>query len=859
MGSSQDWDEIVEARKRDPQEATRLIYKQYANRVLGLIRRNLDEKLGQRLDAEDIANDMWHEFILKQGSFVLDDRDSLLGMLLTMAVRKVARAARANKDMAILEQLDSAATAIDQLKLPESIHRNYVKMAGSESTPDSDFFEHGELEMMCYGLLRDADRPSHSDAAAASIAIEMVESLPADAQELVLWRLQGYSNAEVAEKTGLSTRSVDRWLDEIRSAWNAHPPSEPADDSLNGLLRRPATTFSSQQLLSRIRELFGYIEGEPKHAEFVSREAYISRSTLQRYLNGETTMRLRNVGKVLTAIKKFCLERPHLRDRFEFGLLDPNRIADGLSEDEYQELCVSGAAELSDNLTDNQMPKVAFSPVAQEIVDQYESNELFTKQLYIPLTAHRMDEEAIVGFADQNLLDLVHSDIPVLFLLGDLGTGTTTTVRHLEYCLAKEFLMAPQTARFPIYINLRDFTKAISLDWCLVNHFAMLDIPLSTAGIHMLSEAGRLVILFDGFDEMSDRLTTLEIQKNLDQIAAWSHAKSKTLLSSRTHLYKSDDDIREAYEKIWPKGIPMKSASPLILNRFTEADWTTYLNRLFGAQAEHYKEMIKKLDSYESLMKHPLLLDMTTKVLPELAAQGEFRRIDVFERYVTRWTEREEWRSSLQPSQRLRLAEELAWSLFIHNAPYISFRDLQHLTEEFFPQTTRGREIDVLQNEIRTTSFLNRNDVGQYSFVSPVFNYYFLARAIQKRIDRNDPANLGRQELHDEVLNLLAEMKPDTTTLMGWSSQQTDSVVHTVGPYLQNNARAILARISPIRMELIGKLENVPRKAEFASDPLLAHIANTSLPNLESPVRTIDIFRTYVDPWFDSFAGEDRP
>ena len=228
MDSTAEWEEIVDAAANRPQELAELIYRKYGARVLAIINKYLGNKLKQRVDAEDIADDMWASLLRIQEELILKDKDSFRSMLLTMATRKVFRAARTNKDLAFQEEMDSHAEAIDRINLSQAIKRNYAKQPEPESTPDSffesgffedSFFEDGELKLMCYGCFRDADRHSHFDASAASTAAEMIKSLPADAQEIALRRLEGYSNAEIAEQRGTAVRTVDRWVTEIKAAW----------------------------------------------------------------------------------------------------------------------------------------------------------------------------------------------------------------------------------------------------------------------------------------------------------------------------------------------------------------------------------------------------------------------------------------------------------------------------------------------------------------------------------------------------------------------------------------------------------------------------------------------------------------
>lgn len=613
--------------------------------------------------------------------------------------------------------------------------------------------------------------------------------------------------------------------------------------------------LKSSSLQGRICELFDLIDG-PRVVQIVADEAKVSEASLRKYLRGESQMRLPRLGQLLDALTLYC--KSHSVAEHVIRLIDLKSITSGLSETEYTELKVRDHHELLKKLLGT--PDIDLRPSADEIIDVYEESEFFQKKLYIPLRFLEIFEEGghvsrkssvdeeCGDFGDDELLRLVYDRVPVLFLLGDLGTGKTTTVRYLEYRLAQNFKKDFRNAPFPVYINLRDFTKALSVEWCLLSFFSNLEEALTAKGIRKLVQAGRFVFLFDGFDEMAERLTSIVIERNSDQIALWSHSNGVLLLSSRTHLYDDDRQLFEAYRKFWPSNSSAKIGKPLVLQPFNEEDWTTYLNRVFKGQAAEFKILAQSIDGYESLMSHPLLLDMTTKVIPKLAKHEKIRRTDVFAEYVNEWFTREKWRCSLSPSQRLELAEELAWLFFINKTTVISVHELQELTNKFFSKSVSQLDMDALHKEIQIASFLTRTGDGKFSFLSPVFNYYFLARAFHKRIQASDSRFFGREKINGEVLGLMAEMKPDTSTLMNWASRHQDSDFRDAGQYLHYNAKAILERINPIRTELLGKLQYVTRKTDFAKDPILAQIANETLPLLKDPVRAVDIFEAYVEP-----------
>jgi nucleoside phosphorylase len=90
-----------------------------------------------------------------------------------------------------------------------------------------------------------------------------------------------------------------------------------------------------------------------------------------------------------------------------------------------------------------------------------------------------------------------------ILVLGDFGTGKTFLLRELARKIGLE-----RNAMVPVLVEMRALEKASTLDALIAQHFAlagMEQIDLK-AFKHMLSE-GRIVLLFDGFDELALRIS----------------------------------------------------------------------------------------------------------------------------------------------------------------------------------------------------------------------------------------------------------------------------------------------------------------------------------------------------------------
>jgi RNA polymerase sigma factor (sigma-70 family) len=184
-------------RHGDPAEremAARLIWLRYFRDLLDLARNNLDRRIRRREDEEDVLQSMYKSFCLRQqrGEFDLAGRDALWKLLVTITLRKARTAAkRQGRDMR--------------------------DIAREQTLPIDD-----ETQSACWVLEQmDAAGPSPAEAAVLNEALERRLEMLGDAElrKIALWRLEGYTNREIAERLDCTERSVERRLERIRSKW----------------------------------------------------------------------------------------------------------------------------------------------------------------------------------------------------------------------------------------------------------------------------------------------------------------------------------------------------------------------------------------------------------------------------------------------------------------------------------------------------------------------------------------------------------------------------------------------------------------------------------------------------------------
>jgi RNA polymerase sigma factor (sigma-70 family) len=177
--------------------AARLIWRRYFRDLLELARNNLNKRIRRREDEEDVLQSMYKSFCLRQqrGEFDLSGRDALWRLLVTITLRKARNVAKKQA-------------------------RDRRDIAREQTISDRDDGEsaHWALEQM------DAAGPSPAEAVLLNEALERRLEVLADPElrQIALWRLEGYTNREIADRLDCTERSVERRMERIRSKWTSY-------------------------------------------------------------------------------------------------------------------------------------------------------------------------------------------------------------------------------------------------------------------------------------------------------------------------------------------------------------------------------------------------------------------------------------------------------------------------------------------------------------------------------------------------------------------------------------------------------------------------------------------------------------
>jgi formylglycine-generating enzyme required for sulfatase activity len=418
---------------------------------------------------------------------------------------------------------------------------------------------------------------------------------------------------------------------------------------------------------------------------------------------------------------------------------------------------------------------IDFEPYVRALVADYDKDELST--YYVDLGCQSGDGSVykpMDGYVDRWLDDPTRNHISIL---GDYGTGKTSFCRQYAAKLGRRWLADPDHHRIPILISLRDYAKTVGLQQLITDFLVnRCDIQAKYEAFARFNADGRLLLLFDGFDEMAQKVDYQTTVDNFEELARAVEAQSKVLLTCRTPYFRTRE---EAEKLLFARGqeplpeardLPERAAIDLTerpnfeivhLLPFDRRDIQQMLRARFPRAWQSYWQQIEDTYNLKELAQRPVLLDMIPRSLPHLKPGQALNAARLYEVYTDLWMLRDEdkGRTLINRADKRLFMQELALEMLRREELSIHYSRLPERVRAHF-QLEKAAEIDYFEHDIRTCSFLNRDEEGNYRFVHKSFGEFFVAQWLApKLLDGSAPEMHINEEVRGFVRGLLAEEK----------------------------------------------------------------------------------------------------
>jgi TIR domain/NACHT domain len=418
----------------------------------------------------------------------------------------------------------------------------------------------------------------------------------------------------------------------------------------------------------------------------------------------------------------------------------------------------------------------------EELSDgQPEINEI--KQYWVNLQCSEGDTGRfnIVEYLDGWIRDDSGRQVAIL---GDFGTGKTWLCRYYAARLAKQHLENPDHHRIPILIPLRGYAKALKIEQLITETLLgayHIDLLGGFETFMHLNRCGRLLLLFDGFDEMEQRVEYTVAMRNFKEILRVVVESSKVILTSRP-LFFSD---RKQLQTVLKNQAQNARFETLTLRVFEDDQIKEVLQKRAPSEWQECWNEISELEQLKRIASRPVMTQIIAEALPAILRQPKSQRgklarklnaAELYRTYIVhRWIERAcrgDERLLEIKGDVLLFLREIAWEMFRGPASQtISQSEFRDCVNERFQSYDLTLGLERL--------FVYDQQSGNYAFPHPSFMEYFVAERIAEDLSRgNGQALFGfimtdgilafladlaqtREELYSGILNALPVAKPD--------------------------------------------------------------------------------------------------
>jgi WD40 repeat protein len=442
-------------------------------------------------------------------------------------------------------------------------------------------------------------------------------------------------------------------------------------------------------------------------------------------------------------------------------------------------------------------------------------------------------------------------DENLMTILGDLGTGKTTLAYYLAYQWARAFVDDPLQHPAPVLIPLRHVRKAISLENVIsshLNYYGLSNVPY--AHFELMLRLGKVIVLFDGFDEMADRIDYNTMRENFRELARAAEYRSKIILTSRTQYFKDRQEqvkiigegptFQEIETELYGDQREYGSRQQVVyLQMFDDEKIQAYLQRTRPNDWQADWEKIQRIYDMRGLAERPLLLEMIVNTLPQFDQSQTITVAKLYKHYTDQWVKREDRKMRLlDPNTRLEVMLRLSSQMWARQENTFTYQDLLPFIENLITDEVMDfneEPAQVITREIQTASFLKRDKQNQFAFMHRSFMEYFLARQIHAGLVEADLSVLQTRRLDRKVVYFLTQLD-DGEQL---KALLENHLTQTYQPQISENALQIrywAERISAGMEEKITDLATLQRRLQF---PMRLQLQNAQLAEITLEAATL--------------------
>lgn len=348
----------------------------------------------------------------------------------------------------------------------------------------------------------------------------------------------------------------------------------------------------------------------------------------------------------------------------------------------------------------------------------------------------------------------------LVMILGEYGTGKTSYCRKIACDFACKYSKKPSKYRIPILFNLKPYRKDFDMDDIIITTLVKnYNVPISDLkAFKEMNKTDSFVLIFDGFNEMAQRLTQEEAVENFRQLSTTFTENAKVIITCRTEYLEMFKSMKhEISNHTLKHSILRPKLQLLYFKEFGVKEIKNYLKNRDLDNWEKYWEFIKKSSYLYELSRRPLFIDMISSIIPKLQNEIESKRRkninmgELMGYYIdeafSKWDKYEEVPDNLTRKEKQLLLNEIAYYLIERDIQAIGYPGIQGLIQTYIPEmnelirnssTINNRKrsvekIDIYCRDLLSRSFLSGQNNTEFSH--SCLMYYFAAQKFFKAIE----------------------------------------------------------------------------------------------------------------------------
>ncbi|MGW0580677.1 NACHT and WD40 repeat domain-containing protein, partial [Streptomyces sp. NPDC002920] len=422
----------------------------------------------------------------------------------------------------------------------------------------------------------------------------------------------------------------------------------------------------------------------------------------------------------------------------------------------------------------------------------------------------RLDAEDRDGLVDAMLRLLDSDQGRFLLLLGDFGHGKTFALRELARRIPAEL---PHLV--PLLVELNALDRAYSFEGLVAAHLAAHGVDnIDLRAFRYMLQQGRIVLLFDGFDELVTRVTYDRAAERLQVLLDSAVDHAKIVVSSRTQHFRSQGQVLTALgERVGM--LPHRRV--LAVQEFTPQQIRAYLLNRYDGDERAADRRVRLLDAIPDLLalcRNPRLLgfvaDLDDDQLRAVAGAGRaLSPAGLYQEVLTAWLTYEQQRAGGGAGRAPGLSLDQMWNavtalglrLWQSGQESLRLDELTDVAETLAGLADSRLSVGQAAHAVGSGSLLVRGEEGVFRFIHGSVVEWLVARECARRLAEDDTTLLGRRQLSRLAVEFLCDLA-DHRACQQWAeralTREGEEAAHA-------NAVKILSRLRvPSHTDLRG-------------------------------------------------------